>query len=75
MQTLRYFFEIICKTINRFTNWGVTRSKCRLNNILFIKIIFHLCIVYNIFLNLLLFISYHSQTYLLINTHTKIYII
>ena len=26
MQTQWYFFEIICKTIDRFTNGGVTRS-------------------------------------------------
>ena len=41
------FFEIICKTINRFSNWGVTRSN--VDEIIFFKknYISSTCIVNN----------------------------
>ena len=45
METQLYFFEIICKTINRFTNWVVTRVNVDENNIYFFKYILFTCIV------------------------------
>ena len=45
MQTPWYLFEIICKTINGLTNWGVTRSNVDEIIFFFLNYILSTCIV------------------------------